>query len=336
MSTQGFAGHGTIIAPIPLPLDELDELQAILEPPEPQSGRGQQIRRLEELGFYKSADGVSACGRLGEKSTYECDRSFVRKILRANLRFCCARCDKHIAGRLFEAHRAYRERLHPSGTLYEIQVESNAFSLSSNDIRDFENNVVESVRRKFQGSEDWGYKGYTHYVSGRLIIRGIIYIPPGEIWIPDDLSVLAATCLVSTGMSVSAFELLLANVLRPTVTDGPGIVRADLMAAFHGGNHLRSIGIFYGLISRKRETRDHEKLDLSSTPAVSGAALIKSKGSARWDAPYCPHCGPRCRQVSSSIEPLSGLGGIPSTNEIDSDERAWMEMKRLFPLKPMD
>jgi hypothetical protein len=42
---------------------------------------------------------------------------------RAHLRFCCVQCDRAITTRLFDAHRAYRERLHPAATLYRVTVD---------------------------------------------------------------------------------------------------------------------------------------------------------------------------------------------------------------------
>jgi hypothetical protein len=97
MSTQSFVANQTVaIVPATVEPDELDELQVILEPPEPRSGRGQQVLRLEQLGLPKAARAVSACGRLGEKYTYECGRSVNGNILRSHRRFCCSFCDSHL------------------------------------------------------------------------------------------------------------------------------------------------------------------------------------------------------------------------------------------------
>lgn len=325
------------MGPAPLTPSELamlDQPLVLLDDPEPHTPRGQQVRRLEELGLDKAAQAVKACGRLGEKRTFACGRSFVRKIIRSHRRFCCRHCDEHIAAKLFEEHRAYRERLHPSGTLYLVTVESGDSTLSSVNIRNFECKVVEFVRR-LKGSERWGFKTYTNYESGRLIAKGILYVPPGEIPNLAGLSIPSATCAVSAGSSVYAFETILADILRPTVTVGFGMLRAELMAAFYGGNHLRSIGVFYGLVSKNREKKlpaqNEENLHLSETAEeVSGAALVQPKNPLPRYAPHCPHCGPGCEEVAVSIEPLSELEGIPIIEEYSSADRIWGEMRRLL------
>lgn len=47
---------------------------------------------------------------------------------------------------------------------------------------------------------------------------------------------------VSESFPEHRYEALLTEILFPTVTEGHGLLRAELMAAFQGGNHLRSLG----------------------------------------------------------------------------------------------
>ncbi len=340
----------------PTELALLDRPQAILPDPEPHTKRAQQVRRLEQHGLYKTADAVKVCGRRGEKWGYGCGRSFLRKIIRAHRRFCCLQCDKHVAGRLFQEHRAYRERLHPSGTLHRVTVRSGHYPLSSDSIREFENAVVEAARGWFKGQFEadkvWGFKSMTHYESG-LVIKGIIYLPPGASLSPEGLQVPFGTCTVGIGVSVSAFEAMLADILGPTLTEDHSVLRADLMAAFNGGNHLRSLGVFYGQIT-KRLKEDHlerdQNLPLIREVVESGVAfggpqqkLYLSSGEIRHrrvfggrqypSAPYvppCPHCGPGCERISVSIEPMSELQDIPSLEENTSTRTAWREMQLLL------
>ena len=313
----------------------LDRPQIILEDPPADSKRAQQVRRLEEEhGLHKAAGYVKACGRLGEKWDYECGRSFVRKIIRSHLRFCCQHCDQHVASRLFSEHRAYRELLHPSGTLYRVTFISTGRSLSSSGIRDFEDMIVGSVRRQLKDVAGWGWKSFTHYEAGYLVAKGILYLPPGVSMIFDSLSIPLGTCTVSQGASVSAFETILTEILRPCITEGAGVLRADLMAAFQGGNHLRSLGVLYGLISKRRKKerleQDREKLHLIETLEESGAGLVEERSRRLSYVPPCPHCGPGCRRVSVSTEPLSELEGIPSFENDDATEDIWREMRDLL------
>ena len=236
----------------PSQLAELDQLQVLLEEPEPHTKLGQQVRRLEQKGLHKSAGYVKTCGRLVEKWTYACGRSYPGNIIRAHLRFCCELCDEHVATRLFEEHRAYSERLQPSGTLYLITARSSHFPLSKDGIRDFENAFGNAVRQWLKGCKDWGSKCYTHYLDGELLIKGIIALPPGATLRPNDLTVPSARCAISRPVGVTAFEALLAEILEPVLTEGRGVLRADLMAAFQGGNHLRRPG--YLLWADKCET----------------------------------------------------------------------------------
>jgi hypothetical protein len=222
------------MGPPPLTLSalEIGELPSfILDDPDPHTPRGQQVRRLEELGLDKAAQAVKACGRLGEKSTYECGESRHRRLL-SHRRFCCPHCDVYVAAKLFKEHWAYRERLHFSGTLFLVTLKSADSTLSGDNIRNFEDRVVESIRRKFEGSEGWGFKSFTHFESECLVAKAIIYVPPGKISPLAGLSIPFASCSVSAGVSVHAFDNMLAMILQPTVTVGFGILRAELMAAF--------------------------------------------------------------------------------------------------------
>ena len=107
------------------------------------------------------------------------------------------------------------------------------------------------------------------------------------------------------------------------------------MAAFQGGNHLRSMGVLFGLISKKRDEerreRTAENLDLSSKSSDgSGTALAGSSALRRPDMLTCPHCGPGCQRVSISIEPMSELRDIPNLFENSSTDRAWAVMQGLL------
>jgi hypothetical protein len=219
----------------PSQLAELDQPQVLLEEPEPHTRLGQQVRRLEQKGLYKSARYVKTCGRLGEKWVYACARAYLGKIIRAHLRFCCRWCDEHVATRLFEEHRAYRERLQPSGTLHLVTARSTHFPLSSDGIREFEEAFVTAVRQWLKADKDWGSKSYTHYLDGELIIKGIIALPPGTTLPSNDLTVPSAKCAIGRPVGVTAFEALLAAILKPVLTEGRGVLRADLMAAFPRG-----------------------------------------------------------------------------------------------------
>ena len=266
----------------------LDQPQAILEDPLPHTKRSQQVRRLEQHALYKMAGLVKACGRLGEKWGYACGRSFLRKIIRAHLRFCCSWCDRYIAERLFEEHRAYRERLDPSGTLHRVTVRSDNYPLSSDGLHDFEEALVTAIRRWFKGRQGWGFKSYTHYENGCLVAKGIISLPSGASLPPNGLPIPFGACTVGRGVSVTAFDAMLADILRPTLAEEHGVLRADLMAAFRGGNHLRSLGVFYGLITKKREemrlVQSQEKLHLSSG-SQSGATFVEPFDPTTTDVP---------------------------------------------------
>ena len=321
-STAGFMIPIGSVAPGEL--DPLDQPQVLLEEPEPGTPRSQQVTRLREHHLQTVADAVAACGRLGEKWTYECGREFLRKIIRSNRRFCCVHCDKHIAARLFKGHQPYRERLHFEGTLYQVTIRSSQYPLSSDGIRDFEGAVVAAVRELLKDCDGCGFKSYTHYDSGSLIAKGIIYLPPGISVSFDGLSIPLGTCTVSKGVGVYAYEEMLADMLKPVLTEGRGVLRGDLMAAFHGGRHLRSLGVFCGLVSQRREELRLEegrgKLDLSTNAPVSGPTF----GAY---VPPCPHCGRRCRRVSVSREPISELQDVPHLDENDSTHEIWAYMR---------
>lgn len=312
----------------------LDKPQTTLEDPPPNSPLAQQVRRLRDSGLYEAADAVNACGRLGELWKYECGREFLRKIIRSHRRFCCLRCDRHIAARLFEDHSAYRERLHPSGALHRITVRSSHYALTGEGICDFEDAIIQAVRRWLKDCEGWGLKFFTHYEAECLVAKGIVYLPSGAFRDLNSLSIPSGTFTVSRGVSVTAFEVMLAEILEPALKEGHCALRGDLMVAFHGGNHLRSLGVFYGLISKKRAEKrleqTEEKLDLSSdAPTVSGTGLANPKRHPRREFPPCPHCGPGCKRVSISSATLSELQGIPSFDKNNPTERTLVEMRRL-------
>jgi hypothetical protein len=177
------------------------------------------------------ARAVKACGRVGEKRTYACGRT-VRKIIRSHRRFCCIRCDRYVAAKLFEEHRAYRERLRPAGTLHRVIVRSHYWPVSSEGIRTFEDTVVRVFREHFKGWLEWGLKFLTHYEDGDLVAKGILALPTGASLPSDSLSIPQAMCVIGRGVAASAFEAMLADILLPTLTEGHGVLRADLMAAF--------------------------------------------------------------------------------------------------------
>ena len=269
------------------------------------------------------ADAVKACGRLGEKWTYACGRSFLRKIIRAHRRFCCVRCDQHIAARSFKEHRAYRERLHPSGTLHQLRVRSSDYPISSGGVRDFEATVAGTVRLSFGGCQGWGLKFSTDYEEGCLVARGIIYLPPGVSLPPKALQIPSATCSVGRATPATAFEVMLADSFRPSLTEERGILRADLMAAFHSGKHLRSLGVFYGLISKKRK----EKLPLNTD---SGTTSVEPQHLPAPSSLPCSHCGPGCQRVSVSYVPIPEFLGVPNLYQNSSTDGTWSVMQGLL------
>jgi hypothetical protein len=298
-------------APRPLTeaeLAQLDQPLHLLEDPAPHTKLGQQVRHLEQHGLYKMARAVKACGRVGEKWTYGCGRSALRKIIRSHRRFCCFWCDSYVAGKLFREHRAYRERLHPAGTLHRVTVRSNGWPVSREGIRAFEDAIVQAFREYFKVWPAWGLKFLTHYEDAYLVARGILALPPGASPPPDSQSIPHSTCVIGRGVSPSAFEEMLADALRPRLTEGHGVLRADLMAAFQGGNHFRSLGLFYGLVTKKRKEHRQENLHLSTTRSGAGSEGQRPAGPA---APTCPFCGPPCVRTTISIEPLSELEDIP-------------------------
>lgn len=360
----------------PSELAILDRPQAFLDELEPHSKRGQQVRRLEQHGpdFYKSADAVKTCGRLGEKWGYECGREFLRKILRAHLRFCCEWCDSYCASKLFEEHRFYRAFLNPSGILYRVTIRSGQCLPSRDSVNDLEDASVKAVQGWLRKCNGWGFKSYTHYENSSYVIKGMIYLPPDTSIPPDDLNIPFGACKVDSGASVAAFEEMLAGILKPTLMESNGVLRADLMAAFQSGKHLRSQGVLNGKTTQKRKEkrleRELEKLhliapsqsgatlgrpdgpitscphasnirtqdiscllesestsvkpqDLTTTyvpdkheqsvssPSVLAEPLVRPEDRSR-SAPSCPHCGPGCKLISISVEPMSDFQDTPS------------------------
>jgi hypothetical protein len=196
-------------------LAQLDQPFAILKDPSPRSKLGQQVARLEQHSRHAAAAAVKVCGRRGEKLTYACGRSYLGNIIRSHLRFCCYWCDRRVAERTFDQHRVYREYLHPAGTLYQVKIKSRDYPISSDGIRDFESSIVEAVRRAFKRRDGWGFKSWTDYEDGCLVAKGIIYLPPGTSLPPDGLQVPSATCTVGGATSVTAFEEMLREILKP-------------------------------------------------------------------------------------------------------------------------
>jgi hypothetical protein len=336
MATQSSVIDRTGPPPLTFSVSDISDLPlVVLDDPEPDTPRGRQFQRLEQLGLYKSAQAVSACGRLGEKSTYECGE-LRSTTLRSHRRFCCCYCDSYVASKLFKEHRAYRERLHPRGALFLVTVKSADSTLSGDNIRNFEDRVVGSVRRKFESCEGWGFKSFTQYESDCLIAKAILYLPAGTFPTAASLSIPNATCTVSAGASVHAFDKMLAMILQPTVTVGFGILRANLMAAFQGGNHLRSVGLFYGLVSKNRRreppTRNEGKLHLSGSPEqdVLGAGFVQPERPAFPYVPPCPRHGARCKRVAVARELMSDLKGVPRFEEFSSVDRFWIVMQQLL------
>src|SRR5436305_1848110 len=199
----------------------LDEPLNILPDPEPHTKLGQQVHRLEQHGLYKAARAVSVCGRIGEKWTYECGRSAVRKIIRSHRRFCCRRCDEYLAGRLFDEHRLYQLRLRPGTVLFRITIRSNYWPVSREGIRQFENTYVAAARDLFKAAQGWGFKAVTHSVDGHLLAEGIIAIAPG-MSLPSSLSMANATCSLGIGQLAYAYDGMLSEILRPKLTEGNG------------------------------------------------------------------------------------------------------------------
>src|SRR5277367_691971 len=87
--------------PLTLSVSDIGQLPSnVLDEPEPHTPRGQQFQRLKQLGLHKPAQAVSACGRIVEKSTYECGESRFTTLC-SHRRFCCHYCDSYVAGKLF-------------------------------------------------------------------------------------------------------------------------------------------------------------------------------------------------------------------------------------------
>jgi hypothetical protein len=285
-------------------LSQLEEPSELLPELSPGSRRGQQVARLRQLGIYKAADAVEVCGRLGEKATFDCGRQYLRKIIRSHRRFCCRWCDSHTADRLYRDHSAYEVRLNSSGTLHYILAKSNHFEVSPDGIRDFENVVAKSARRWLRlHSETFGLKFYTSVEDGLLVAKCIVYVPPGVELLANRLEIPNSIVIVGAKTSVHAYPNMLAEILKPTHC-ADGVQRAELMAAFQGGNHLRSAGVFYGLISQEREAvaGGEEDLCLSRERSGTGHTPLET----------CPTCGPTCKLKSISLALTHDLTALPS------------------------
>ena len=313
-------------------LAALDQPLNILLEPEPRTKLGQQVLRLEQQGLNKAAQAVKACGRVAELWTYACDRSAVGTIVRSHRRYCCVWCDRYLATRLFDEHRVYRRRLQSGAALFRITIWSSYRPISREGISQFENTYVAAIRELFKDSQGWGFKAMTHYINGYLVAEGMIAVPRG-MSLPPNLSIANATCSFGLERLPYAFDEMLSEILMPKLKEGHGILRADLMAAFQGGNHFRSLGIFYGLVSQQRLERNRENLRLSSTTSGSGAGSEgeRPEGRVRPAPPTCPFCGPSCPRVRVTTEPLSVLNDIPRFE--DRKSWAWERMKKLQPKK---
>jgi hypothetical protein len=305
----------------------LDRPLELIEDPGPHTKLGQQVLRLEQLGHYKIAKAVRACGRLGEKWTYECGRSEIRKIIRSHRRFCCVRCDRYLATKLFHEHRAYRERLHPASTLHLVTIRSDHRPVTGEGIRDFEDAIVRAFREHFEDRLTSGLKFLTHYEDGYLVAKGILALAPGASLPSDAISIPNANSVVGEALAASAFESMLAHILLPTLLKGNGILRAELMVAFLGGNHLRSLGILYGLVSKKRREQQQENLHLS-TEIPSGAGSEGDEKISARPAPVCPTHGSSCRRVAVSIEIVCDVKTISSLAAFPEDA-VWKTIRDL-------
>ena len=311
-------------------LAQLDRPAEILDEPEPHTRLGQQVRTLEHFGLAKMARAVKVCGRLGEKSEFQCGRSYFGKIIRAHRRFCCKWCDRHYAKRLFQEHLEYQRCLHPKGTLYRVTVRLPDGVLSAEVVRQFENDVVNAIRAwlKPTGSLNWGFKSLTHYHDdGSLIVKAILALPPNLPLPSGSLKVSSSTVTVSRGAPVTAYKSMLIDIVRPSVIAGRCVLRAHLMAAFQKGNHLRSIGILYGLISQNRGIkRTDANLPLSST--TSGAGFDQDRSPADPPLAICPSCGPGCHRLSVSVELMDTLRDLPRLAR-STFGSGWDEMEKL-------
>lgn len=243
--------------------------------PRPVDRRFEQVRRLEQHRMYKLAAAVRSCGKFGEIWRYECGRSFLRKIIRSNIRFCCTDCDRKIAATLFTEHRVYERRLDREGSLYRMTFQSGSHPTSRREVTGFENQIVRSVRRWLRGSRGWGFKSMTHVSSGEMLGEGIVYLPPGQSLPPGHPAELA---IVGPKRATGDFKAVLAEILEPKLKQGHGVLRADLMSFFHRGKHLRNLGIFHGLIAKRRQQKRHwkarEKLKLAHLQPVQNKGCV--------------------------------------------------------------
>ena len=171
----------------------------------------------------------------------------------------------------------------------------------SSAIPTFEESVVGTVRQWMRGLSDCGFKSLTHYEDGVLVVKGMIALARGVSLPSNRRSIPAVTIDVSPSLAASAFEEILAYTLRPTLTEGNGLLRADLMAAFGGGNHFRSLGIFYGHVSKKRQERRRQNLPLTLTFPQAGADSAEPQRAFTRLADHCPVCGTSATHSCDSI-----------------------------------
>jgi hypothetical protein len=318
------------IPPVPriteLDMSEWDGPLTVLLDPEPHTKLGQQFARLEQHGMQKVASAVKACGRTGEKWTYECGKSAVRRIVRSHRRFCCKQCDKYLAAKLFQENRLYGTLLDHSSNLHLVSFWSANHSLSSEAIRSFEDTVIQSLRRHFKGSSNWGFKSMTHYDPSRgLLIVGIVSVPQGSSIHSKELRSAGIECEVGPAGGTYAFDGMLYEVLRPRLTVGHGVLRADLMRAFFGGNHLRSLGVFYGQIAKNKPVVDKQNLRLNATQSGVGSQSLRDRGMST----ACPYCGTTCARKTVSREILSDVEDIPWLLDDIPALDAWERLRKL-------
>jgi hypothetical protein len=182
-------------------------------------------------------------------------------------------------------------------------VRSDRYDVTPEGVRDFENTVAKSIRSWLVDQSNSGFKFFTHFENNSLVAKAIVYLPPGSELPPHILEVPKSTATLGPKTSTHAFNNMLSGILQPTST-GDGIVRADLMAAFQGGNHLRSAGVFYGLISKKRQEGQSSKEDKDLCLIggnESGTSSVPPIPRSQPDVTTCPHCGPNCKLTSISF-----------------------------------
>jgi hypothetical protein len=312
VSILGSTYKSHVLIPPDLEDESLSQPSEPLDEPDPRTPRGKQVKRLRELGMYKAAGAVSGCGRLGEKITYACGRTRLHKILRSHLRFCCHRCDLYVAERTLRSHLLYRERLNPNGVLQPFTVRTTAHDLSPSGIRQFEDNSVKSLKRWLVGLKDWGFKFQTQFDKNGLVLKGFVYFSPEAQFPQEGLDVPNSVCAVGQRLSVSSFSSLLSEIVQPPYPQLGATARAELMAAFQGGNHLRSAGVLNGLISKERAEKlaSKDNADLCQRYSESGTGFGNLTPLSLLHS-SCPNCGSACKPVSVSLSAITEADRLP-------------------------